>query len=121
MKGMPKRWTKEDECYFGKELFPGMHVLMASEIASIDTLKSKQSENILKNSGSFARYFPLVWWQQFDGGHVWVTTLGHDKNNYEDPLYIQHILNGIEFVAEKVTKLDYSKSYAQSKDDALSF
>jgi len=118
MKGIPNRWTKEDECYFGKELYPGMQVLMASELSS---LNPDQTDLIQKNAGSYARYFPIVWYQHFDGGHVWVTTLGHDKKNYQDPLYKQHILNGLEFVASQVTKLDYSKSYAQSKDDALKF
>lgn len=118
MKGIPNKWTKEDECYFGKELYPGMQVLMASELSS---LNPDQTDMIQKNAGSYARYFPLVWFQHFDGGHVWVTTLGHDKKNYEDPLYKQHILNGLEFIASQVSKLDYSKSYANSKDDALNF
>ena len=118
MKGIPNKWNKEDECYFGKELYPGMQVLMASELSS---LNPDQTDLIQKNAGSYARYFPLVWFQHFDGGHVWVTTLGHDKKNYEDPLYKQHILNGLEFIASQVSKLDYSKSYASSKDDALNF
>lgn len=118
MKGIPMRWTKEDECYFGKELYPGMKVLMASELS---TLNPDQTELIQKNAGSYANYFPLVWLQNFDGGHVWITTLGHDKKNYQEPLYKQHILNGIQYIAGEVGKLDYSKCYAKSKDDTLRF
>lgn len=116
MKGIPSSWIKEDECYFGKELYAGMQVLMAHDINS---LSPKDSIQIKKSAGSFANLFPAVWWQNFDGGNVWITTLGHDKNNYQDPLFIHHILNGIDFICSKVKKLDYSKAYAISKDDEV--
>lgn len=37
MKGVPSLWTKEDECYFGKDLYPGIQVLMAHDLSSLDT------------------------------------------------------------------------------------
>ncbi len=116
MKGVPALWVREDECYFGKELYPGMVVLMAHEIQS---LNPEQKELIDKNAGSFANYYPAVWYQPFEGGNVWVTTLGHNKESYQDPVYRNHLLQGIRYIANAYKGLDYSKAKAASKDDPL--
>jgi len=116
MKGLPSVWEKEDECYFAKEMYPGMHVVLAHELASLD---QSQKVDIVKNAGSYSDYYPAAWWSNFDGGHIWCTVLGHDKKDYEDPVYIQHILQGIRFVASQVTKTDFKKAYADSSNAAL--
>ncbi len=116
MKDIPMEWIKEDECYFGKELYPGINVLMVHDLSS---LNSNEIDLIQKNAGSFANYYPAVWWQNFDGGHIWITTLGHDKKNYTDPLFLKHLLNGIDFIASNCKGLDYSKAYAVSIEDTL--
>lgn len=36
MQGVPAIWEREDECYFGKELYPGIKVLMAHDIHSLN-------------------------------------------------------------------------------------
>jgi uncharacterized protein len=114
--GTPKVWEKEDECYFIKEIYPGMRVVMAHDLESLDP-KEKEKEMTL--AGPYNKFFPAVWYQTFDGGNVWVTTLGHDKKDYEDPIYLQHLMNGIRLIASSVRKQDYSKAYAASKDDPL--
>lgn len=115
MKGVPAVWTKEDECYFTKEMYPGIKVLMAHDLS---TLKGddQQMAKVKTFSAQFPHYYPAVWYQNFDGGIVWVTTLGHNKKDYEDPVYLNHILQGMTFVASQVGKLDFSKSYATSRD-----
>lgn len=115
MKGVPLTWEREDECYFGKELYPGMHVLMVHDVAKLDmdTAKLKQA------MGSFAHYYPAVWWQPFQGGNVWITTLGHSKESYSEPVYRNHILQGIRFIASRFHGLDYTKAHAKTKDDPL--
>jgi len=118
MKGVPLKWTKEDECYFGAELYPGIQTLMMHEVASLDI---SQKDLIDKNKGVFGNYFPAVWTQNFQGGHVWITTLGHAKENYQDPTYLNHLLQGINFIAKQVNKIDFSKAFATGKDDGLRF
>ncbi|MEI6586042.1 MAG: ThuA domain-containing protein [Sediminibacterium sp.] len=116
MQGVPAIWEREDECYFGKELYPGIKVLMAHQLSS---LNPSQTDLIQKNAGSYANYFPAVWYQQFDGGNIWVTALGHSKESYQDPVYKNHLLQGIRYIANQFKGLDYSKAHAITRDDAL--
>ena len=116
MQGVPSLWTKEDECYFGKELYPGIHVLMAHDLSSLDP---SQKEMIVKNAGSFANYYPAVWYQNFEGGNIWVTALGHAKENYQEPTYINHLLQGIKYIANQYNGLNYKNAIAVTRDDQL--
>lgn len=116
MKEVPATWDRHDECYFGKELYPGMKVLMVHVLSSLD---KDQTDLVDKNKGSFVDYYPAVWYQQFEGGNIWVTTLGHSKESYQDPVYKNHLLQGIRYIATRYKGLDYSKANAISKDDPL--
>ncbi|NCI49679.1 ThuA domain-containing protein [Sediminibacterium roseum] len=119
MQGVPAMWERKDECYFGKELYPGIKVLMAHVVSSLDMHERSQDSLLQKNLGSYKDYFPAVWYQQFQGGNIWVTTLGHDKENYQDPVYINHLLQGIKYIASQFRGIDYAKAYATGKDDQL--
>jgi type 1 glutamine amidotransferase len=116
--GVPNVWTKEDECYFTKEMYPGINVVMVHELSSLKGDEAHM-EKVKAHSQQFADYYPAVWHQNFDGGTVWVTTLGHHKKDYEDPTYLNHIFQGMTFVASQVGKIDFSKSYATSRDMPL--
>ncbi len=116
MEGVPMRWEREDECYFGKELYPGIKVLMAHELSS---LQPDQKETIDKNAGSYANYYPAVWYQDFEGGHVWITTLGHSKESYAEPVYQNHLLQGLRYMASKYKGLNYANAKSITKDDPL--
>ena len=116
MQGVPAVWEREDECYFGKELYPGIKVLMAHDL---NTLQPEAAAEIKKNAGSFGDFFPAVWWQHFEGGNIWITTLGHSKESYQDPVYKNHLLQGIQFIASQFKGINYSKAHAISKDDSL--
>ncbi|WP_245977429.1 ThuA domain-containing protein [Albibacterium indicum] len=122
MEGVPKEWIRKDECYFTKEMYPGIVVLMAHDLTSLDmTLRKDQKALVEKHSAHFGELYPAVWYQKFDGGNIWVTTLGHMKESYEDPQFMKHILQGINHVASETKKLDYSKAYATDRDDAVRY
>jgi type 1 glutamine amidotransferase len=116
MKNVPSLWEREDECYFGKELYPGIKVLMVHVLQS---LNPADSALINKNKGSFEDYYPAVWYQQFEGGNIWITTLGHSKESYQDPVYKNHLLQGIKYIASQYKGLNYANAHAQKKDDPL--
>ncbi|MBL7813489.1 MAG: ThuA domain-containing protein [Saprospiraceae bacterium] len=119
VKGLPVVWEREDECYFEKELYAGIHTFMVQDVASLKN-DEKDAERVKQNMGSFVDYYPAAWHNFFDGGLAWITTLGHDKKDYSEPVYVQHILQGIEFVAtHRSKKKDYGKSYAKHKDDEV--
>lgn len=116
--GMPAVWKKEDETYFMKEMYPGIRVVMAHTLSAMQP-NEKDAERMKTFTQTFAEYYPAVWYQEFDGGTIWITTLGHNKSDYEDPLFVNHILQGMNYVASKVGKIDYSKSYATERDTPL--
>lgn len=119
MKNVPLVWEREDECYFGKELYPVTHVLMGHQISSLIQNDSSQKVQIQKNAGTYLEYYPSVWYNEFQGGHVWVTTLGHSIESYQDPVYINHLTEGIRYIASTFKGLDYSKAYANHRDDNI--
>ena len=121
VQGLPNTWSKGDEFYFAKELYPGPKVLMAHDITSLDITDTAQKANIIKNAGGYTELYPSVWTYDFDGGHTWVTTLGHDKKDYSDPLYMQHLLQGIRYVASRYVSIDFKKAYATSWNAPLNY
>jgi type 1 glutamine amidotransferase len=116
--GIPSEWRKEDECYFMKEIYPGIQVVMVHDLSAMKPNET-DAEKIRTLAPNYSDYYPAVWSQDYDGGTIWITTLGHHKKDYEDPAYLAHILQGMKFVASKVGKLDYSKSYATERDTPL--
>ncbi len=117
MSGIPNVWEKEDECYFQKELYPGIRPVLAHDLTTLDA--GADSVKFKLNRGTFGRYYPAAWYQQFDGGTIWITALGHDKKDYEDPIYVQHIFQGIKYVAGEIKSKDNSKAYAKLKDEPV--
>lgn len=113
--GMPSVWKKEDECYFVKEYYPGVNVVMAHDLSAMKP-NEENAVRIKDYAEYFSDYYPAAWYHEFDGGTVWITTLGHNKQDYEDPTYLNHILQGIAYVAGEVRKIDYSKAYATERD-----
>ena len=82
-------------------------------------LHENKIEEITKNAGSYANYYPAVWYQNFEGGHIWITALGHAKENYNEPAFTNHLLQGIRFIANEYHGLNYDQAKSISKDDPL--
>ncbi|KAA9356564.1 ThuA domain-containing protein [Larkinella humicola] len=116
MQGIPKVWEKEDEFYFTKEMSPGPTVVMAHDLTS---LNGEEPEKVKMFGGSFTNLYPAAWYYHFDGGYTWCTTLGHDKKDYSEPLFLKHIFQGIQYVASQVKKIDFGKAYADSRDTPI--
>jgi type 1 glutamine amidotransferase len=121
IQGLPKVWEKEDEFYFAKQLYPGTKVILANDITTLNATDTLQRNLILKNAGHYSELYPAAWTHDFDGGHTWFTTLGHHKKDYSDPVYLQHLLQGIRFVASQVKNIDFNKAYADSRDTPVRY
>ena len=95
---LPKVWKRFDELYNFKWIGLDLHVLI-----TIDENSYTGGEN--------GEFHPMSWYHQFDGGRSFYTALGHDNKSYEDPLYLQHILGGIQYAmgANPKAKLTSSK------------
>jgi type 1 glutamine amidotransferase len=118
VEGVPLVWEKKDECYFAKEMYPGIEVLMAHDITTLD---QKQAADIAKNAGLYNVLYPAVWYHNFDGGHIWISQLGHDIANYTDPVFVNHIYQGLKYIASVSGKRDLTKAYATERDIPIKY
>ncbi len=82
--GMPDTWTRKDEWYNFKDMNPDITVLI-----QIDESSYKGGENGANH--------PMAWFHQFDGGRAFYTEMGHTEESWSDPVYLKHLLGGIEW------------------------
>ncbi|MDZ7719811.1 MAG: ThuA domain-containing protein [Balneolaceae bacterium] len=93
---LPERWNiEDDECYYLKELNPGMKVVLAADLSTVtDEQRGKFPGK------NFGDRFPIAWYQQFEGGRQFYTSLGHRPEQYSDPVFLKHLLGGIKWVTD---------------------
>ena len=84
--GRTFEWT--DEFYYVDHMPEGLHVLLAGDLTKLDDPGKGQYLKL-------GNEFPLAWCHEFEGGRMWYTALGHQKEHYSDPMFTQHILGGI--------------------------
>ena len=118
MEGVPATWEKSDECYFIKDMSPGPTVLLAHNLAS---LNPDETEKITANRGAYTNLYPAAWTYAYDGGYTWCTSLGHDKKDYTDPTFVNHLFQGIRFVASQVKAVDFKRAYATDRDTPVRY
>lgn len=99
MKGLPATWVRTDEWYNYRNIYAGIHVLAE--------LNEKTYEG-----GENGANHPIAWYHEFDGGRAFYTGGGHTKESFNEPLFLKHVLGGIQYAMGEDVKLDYSKSYA---------
>lgn len=51
---------------------------------------------------------PIAWYHDYDGGRAFYTGLGHTKESYAEPDFLQHILGGIQYAMGN-GQLDYTR------------
>ncbi|WKN42582.1 DUF6807 family protein [Tunicatimonas pelagia] len=91
---LPEIWSiKEDECYYLNQLNPNIHVLVASDLTTVEDGKKSEYPGEI-----FGDTFPTTWCHTTDGGRQWYTSLGHRPEHYSDPIFMKHILGGIRWV-----------------------
>jgi cytochrome c len=104
---LPDRWTRTDEWYNYKSIYPGIKVL-----ATLD-------ENTYEG-GTNGAFHPIIWYHEFDGGKAFYTGLGHTEESYTEPLFLQQLEGGIRYVIDK-GPLDYKKAYSVITPDQNRF
>ncbi|WP_229311480.1 ThuA domain-containing protein [Larkinella rosea] len=95
MFGFPDRWKIKDEFYDFKNVNPDIKVLV-----KIDEKTYKE--------GKMGDNHPMSWFHEYDGGKVFYTNFGHPDETYANPVYLKHLLGGIQYAVSE--KLDYSKA-----------
>ncbi|MEO8414668.1 MAG: ThuA domain-containing protein [Ginsengibacter sp.] len=83
---LPNPWIRKDEWYSFKWMAEGLHELITIDEKSYDLGKIAPME-----------HHPMAWYHEYDGGRSFYTELGHTEESFDEPLYLQHILGGIEY------------------------
>ena len=84
---LPKEWVRFDEWYnFTANPREDVHVLLTLDESTY-------------NGGSMGEDHPISWCHNFEGGRAWYEGAGHVDSSYSDPLFLQHLLGGIEWTA----------------------
>lgn len=85
---LPKAWERTDEWYdFDASPRKDVRVL-----ASVDETTYA--------GGSMGSDHPIIWCSEFDGGRSWYTALGHTKESYTEPEFVEHLYQGILWASQ---------------------
>ena len=86
-RGLPAVWNRTDEWYnFRANPRDRVHVLAVLDETTY-------------SGGTMGSDHPIAWCQFYDGGRAWYTALGHTSESYSEPLFLGHLLGGIQFAA----------------------
>jgi type 1 glutamine amidotransferase len=92
-KHFPEMWEVEDEWHaFAYNPRPYVNVLMSVDETSYEGTPKMNEDH------------PITWYQYYDGGRTFFTTLGHTKSIYSKPNYRKLIEEAIVWVSQKNKK-----------------
>lgn len=78
-------WERFDEWYNYKQISPKIQVVAELVESSYE-------------GGTNGDFHPIAWYQEYDGGRIFYTGLGHTNEAYTDEKFLDHLLGGIEYV-----------------------
>jgi cytochrome c len=84
---LPEHWVRTDEWY-NFIASPRDH---ARVLASLDEATYQ--------GGTMGKDHPIAWCKQVGKGRIWYTALGHTEASYTEPLFLRHLLGGIQAAA----------------------
>lgn len=95
-----KAWHINDEIYIFREPYSRekLHVLLSLDLDQM-TDPGKRSD----------KDYAVSWINRYGEGRVFYTTLGHAAETYWNPLFLQHILAGIQFAISDLPVTDETK------------
>lgn len=92
-----KKWIWTDEWYSYREpLTDNLKLLLKVDEKTYDPDRTWGNNNRFTAMGDF---HPIAWYQEFDGGRSFYTTLGHLPESYDDAWFLAHIYGGIYWAA----------------------
>jgi type 1 glutamine amidotransferase len=88
---LPARWTRTDEWY---------GFLTNPRTAGVRVLLTLDETSYLARDWAMSGDHPIAWSHLFDGGRAWYTAGGHTEESYSEPLFLAHLLGGIEYALD---------------------
>ncbi|MFG6402847.1 ThuA domain-containing protein [Microbacterium sp. P04] len=90
---LPAEWSRYDEWYnFTTNPREDVHVLITLDETTYNP-----------GNGAMGADHPLAWCQNFEGGRSWYEGAGHVDSAWTDPIFLEHILGGLEWTAGLVS------------------
>lgn len=93
---LPDQWKRKDEWYNFKNINPDLNILLTIDESSYE-------------GGTNGDPHPMAWYHEYDGGRAFYTELGHTDESYQEDLFLDHLLGGIQYAIGENHKLDYKK------------
>lgn len=84
---LPVAWVRSDEWYNFK----------ANPRGSVQVLATVDERTY--SGGTMGDDHPVAWFHEMDGGRAWYTAMGHTGESYAEPLFLRHLLGGIQYAA----------------------
>ncbi len=81
---LPSIWERSDEWYNYKSIQEHINVLI-------------QIDENSYSGGTNGEQHPMAWYHDFEGGRAFYTGLGHTEASYNEPLFLEHLLGGINY------------------------
>jgi cytochrome c len=81
---LPERWEREDEFYSFKSISDHIHVIL-------------EIDEKTYRGGTNGDNHPMAWYHEFDGGRAFYTAGGHTDSSFSEPLFLRHILAGLQY------------------------
>lgn len=81
---LPAQWQRTDEWYNFRNIAPDLRVL-----ATLD--------ETTYTGGINGKQHPFAWCHTYGGGRAFYTAGGHLDENYTEPLFLRHLLGGLQY------------------------
>ncbi|MEO1448623.1 MAG: ThuA domain-containing protein, partial [Bacteroidota bacterium] len=94
-KMLAAEWTRSDEWYNFKAISPNIQVLMNLDESSYE-------------GGTNGENHPISWYQEYDGGRMFFTGLGHTDETFSEKLFLEHLWGGMEYVIGDGKPVDFA-------------
>lgn len=86
--GLPPRWPRTDEWY---------SFLTNPRANGVRVLLTLDESTYVPGGWAMGTDHPIAWKHEFDGGRAWYTQGGHTTESYSEPLFLGHVLGGIQY------------------------
>lgn len=81
-------WIRKDEWYNFKAISSDIKVLLNLDESSYE-------------GGTNGKHHPIAWYHEFEGARVFYTGGGHTEESFSEPLFIAHLLGGINYCLKR--------------------
>ncbi len=92
---MPENFSRSDEWYNFKYVNPDDHMLVTIDQTTYNSTQT--STNVIGDD----KKHPVSWCHEYNGGRAFYTSMGHLKSAYSEPLFLDHLWGGIQYVTGK--------------------